>query len=328
MTCLQAALQPKFNDGLANPAFELGVTQYGSTDISSLEAVTALIEARSSWPLTIFNFDIEDKAFHDPVWQEFIRDNATPQGTSTQSILKANGFTTVSLSHGPAFTGSSVVELLSNGETGPGAPTPAGTPKNPPVVIYNPIKGMDVTIVGVPEIYDFAGYKSSANCATPACQFPPPFCPYASPNGKSNGGNCDGITAGTTTTIKIDHTVIDAGLKGWFNDCCDGIKDSEKSFGDSYSSASQTWPGFSVQRSCDDAKNGFTITGSPGSNGCSNFGYYELDDFLYFLQSFAIKTKSVRSVADQNKPVPVMLYEAAFISLAWMSTLGLTVLKD
>ena len=324
---MEAALQPRFQDATTtnpNPVFQLGVTQYGSTDISGLEAVTSLIDARQSWPLTVFNFDVQDKAFSDPQWQEFIRDNGTPQKGAKQSILRGNGFTTISLSHGPSFTGSSLIETLRNGETTPGPPAKAGHAKSPPVVIYNPITGMDVTIVGIPEIYDIAAYPEVDG----ACKFPAALCPASPPGIKANNGNCAGVTAGVTETIAIRQLDIERGLENWFADRCNAFV-AKASFADAFNTTSQTWPGFSVQRTCDDAKAAFTITGMPGT-GCSNFGYYELKDFLFFLQKFGIQTRALRPATQGSAllPVPIMLYEAAFISLPWMSTLGLTAIAE
>lgn len=163
----------------------------------------------------------------------------------------------------------------------------------------------NVTQVGIPEIYDLAWA---------GCNFPPPLCHYSDAKGKDTP-SCDIPT--------VTNAYIDAGIEALFTpspECrAAGVKPLTD-FLTANTSSFATWPGFAIEVSTDCFPSGaaLTISGSAQS-GCNTLFTFTVDQFVYFLRKFAAATIAGRPAATE---VPIMLYEAAFIPIAWMTQVG------
>jgi hypothetical protein len=170
------------------------------------------------------------------------------------------------------------------------------------VFLLPPIEG--ITYVGVPEIYDIE-YSG--------CTFPPPLCAKK------------GCAKPTVTPQYIRR-----GVEALFSaKACTtevGLPPSE-AFLTVNTPYFQTWPGFSIQQpsACFDPPG--TITGL-SQVGCNNLSTFTVAEFVEFAQAFAERTaigRQSKGVVPYSAPVPIMLYEAAYIPLSWMKQLGVAV---
>ena len=167
-----------------------------------------------------------------------------------------------------------------------------------------------VTQVGIPEIYDisYAG-----------CEFPPPMCQWNSKVPSTR--NC--------TLPTVSQTYISTGVTNMFStDLTDanpyhvaGVQ-PPADFLTVNTPAFATWPGFSIEpnTTCYANPGLLTITGAVQS-GCSSFFSFTVDQFVYFLLQFGAATAAGRT-SNKAAPVPIMLYEASFIPIAWMQQVG------
>lgn len=166
-----------------------------------------------------------------------------------------------------------------------------------------------VTFVGIPEIYDMA-YAG--------CTFPPPLCSWSIDQGKTTQTNCD---IPTVTADYIARGVVDLFTA---KKCTSEVGiNPTNAFLTQNTRYFQTWPGFSIQQPPACFKTPATITGM-SQVGCSNFSTFTVQQFVEFARAFGDRTASermARGISPYAAPVPIMLYEAAYIPLTWLKQL-------
>jgi hypothetical protein len=168
----------------------------------------------------------------------------------------------------------------------------------------HPVPG--VTQVGMPEIYDIA-YGG--------CDFPPPLCQWSVPPNYVTQTNC--------TVPQVTPEYINTGISNLFNTPCGDVKPMD--FLNANTPSFQTWPGFAIEVSTNCFPNAASLTISGwAQQGCNSLFTFTVDQFAYFAQQFGKATAAGREANGviTDPEVPMMLYEAAFIPIAWMAQLG------
>lgn len=200
----------------------------------------------------------------------------------------ANGVNTVAIAGGPNYTSGN---QLQNG------------------LGLKPVPG--VTQVGMPEIYDI-GWAG--------CDFPPPMCKW------SVGSSI--ITDCTVPVVTNDY--IDNGIAKLFTPSKEchiaGVKPFD--FLTPVTPEWQTWPSFAIEVSKDCFQNAAEITITQQFQfGCNSMWTFTVEQFVYFCKQFGVATTNGRKTANvqgSSAEVPIMLYEAAFIPIKWMTEVGAT----
>jgi hypothetical protein len=278
------------------PQFRLGITRYGSLAeaLAPIKDLNKRLRQQGLPTYQLFGFDSEDPDFDFKTGggPGTVEDRRARLLASLASQAPGAGVDTVCVPGGPSMTAQKFRDVYK-----------LGGPSQSPVA----------TMVAMPEIYDLA-YGG--------CKFPPPLCEWS----------VDGSTTRDCAKPKVDSAYIAQGVEQLFTSrqCTTnvGVK-PDTAFLTTNTRALQTWPAFSIQQpdSCFGTPAG-TITGG-SQTGCNNLSTFTLAQFVEFLLVFAERTALGRLQTQPRAslapwaPVPVMLYEAAYIPLAWMQSLGL-----